>query len=200
VADEARMLARHGYGVLSIDLPGAGDSDGRASLLGAGAQPAIDAALGYLTHQPGVDPERIAGFGSSLGAEVLLEAAARDRRLAAVVSEGAERVSDDRRLGIESGAAEALTWLQAQVASAVSGERDPAPLVDTIDRVAPRPLLLIAGGSHPAEVRVNRIYRDKAGPTAQLWAIPESGHTQGIYARPAEYERRVTSFLDRALS
>jgi dienelactone hydrolase len=199
VADEARMLAANGYGVLSIDLPGAGDSDGRASLLGAGAQPAIDAALDHLAKTPGVDPGRIAGFGSSLGAEVLLEAASRDDRLAAVVSEGAERISDDRRLGILKGTEKAGSWLQAQAASLLAGEEDPAPLADMIGRVAPRPVLLIAAGGPPDEIRVNRIYREKAGPTAQLWAIPESGHTQGIYARPAEYERRVTSFLDEAL-
>ena len=40
---------------------------------------------------PTCSPDRIAGFGLSLGGEVLLEAAAHDRRLAAVVSDGAAR-------------------------------------------------------------------------------------------------------------
>ena len=44
--------------------------------------------------RPDVNPKRIAGFGVSLGGEVLLDAAAHDRRLAAVVSDGATRPMD----------------------------------------------------------------------------------------------------------
>ncbi len=43
-------------------------------------------------------------------------------------------------------------------------------------------------------------------PTADLHArrrldtaVPEAGHTGGYAARPAEYERRVVGFFDRAL-
>ena len=38
----ARLLARHGYGVLAIDLPGNGESDGYSNGLGDNAQPAVD--------------------------------------------------------------------------------------------------------------------------------------------------------------
>ena len=40
-----RMLARHGYGVLALDNPGNGDSDGHSNGLGDNAQPAIAAGL-----------------------------------------------------------------------------------------------------------------------------------------------------------
>ena len=76
VAAHVRMLARHGYGVLAFDNPGNGESEGHSNGLGYNAQPAVDAALRWLTRRHDVDPRRIAGFGSSLGAEVLLEAAA----------------------------------------------------------------------------------------------------------------------------
>ena len=72
-------------------LPGHGGSGGRADLLGGNAQPAIRAALAWLARRPGVDPARIAGLGMSLAGETLLEAAARGPRLAAVISDGAER-------------------------------------------------------------------------------------------------------------
>ena len=80
VAAHARMLARHGYGVLALDLPGNGESDGHSNGLGDNAQPAITTALDYLQARPGVD--RMVGYGVSMGGEVLLEAAARDTRLA----------------------------------------------------------------------------------------------------------------------
>ena len=200
VARQAQLVADRGYGVLSLDLPGHGDSDGHAHLLGGNAQPAIRAALDWLTARRGVDTARIAGFGMSLGGEVLLEAAARDRRLAAVVSDGAERASDDRELDVGSSFEQAVGFLSRQVTRAVSGEREPEPLLGLLPRIAPRPLLLIAAGGRPDEIPVNRAYRAAAGASAELWEIPEAGHTKGLEARPAEYARRVTAFLDRAIA
>jgi hypothetical protein len=40
---------------------------------------------------------------------------------------------------------------------------------------------------------------DAGGPTTQLWELPDAGHTGGLRTHPAEYERRTTTFLDRAL-
>ena len=92
-----RMLARHGYGVLALDNPGNGESDGHSNGLGDNAQPGLKAGIDYLAQRPDVQPGRIAGFGLSLGGEVLLEAAAHDRRLAAVVSDGATRPLDGEK-------------------------------------------------------------------------------------------------------
>ena len=199
VADRARMLARRGYGVLAIDLPGNGESDGRSSGLGWTAQPGIDAALGFLTHRPDVDPHRIAGFGVSLGGEVLLEAAARDRRLSAVISDGAARATIGSDLNAPGGVAGTLQKAQMQVGMqlirAVSGTRPAPPLEDLVARIAPRPALLIASG-HGAEVTANRSYRDATGARARLWLIPEAAHTAGLKSRPVEYERRTIGFLD----
>ena len=46
VMEEIRMLAKHGYGVLALDNPGNGESEGHSNGLGDNAQPGIDAALG----------------------------------------------------------------------------------------------------------------------------------------------------------
>ena len=66
-------------------------------------------------------------------------------------------------------------------------------------RIAPRPVLLIAGGGDPDEIPTNRRYRDAGGSTVQLWELPDTGHTAGLRTHPVEYERRTTTFLDRAL-
>jgi pimeloyl-ACP methyl ester carboxylesterase len=203
VADRARMLARHGYGVLVLDLPGNGESDGRSNGLGWTAQPGIDAALDYLSARPDVDNDRIAGFGVSLGGEVLLEAASRDRRLSALVSDGAARSTIDSDLNAPEGFAGALQKAQLQVGmrliSAVSGTHAAPPLEGLVGRIAPRPVMLIASG-HGPEVSANRTYRDAAGTDAKLWVIPEASHTGGLRSRPADYERRTTRFLDSALN
>jgi fermentation-respiration switch protein FrsA (DUF1100 family) len=46
---------------------------------------------------------------------------------------------------------------------------------------------------------LNRVYLEAAGEPKALWTVPDGGHTGGLSARPAEYERRVVGFFDRAL-
>ena len=77
--------------------------------------------------------------------------------------------------------------------------RESPSLVGIMPRIAPRPVLLIAGGGDPNEIPTNRRYRDAGGPTVQLWELPDTGHTAGLRTHPSEYERRTTTFLDRAL-
>jgi hypothetical protein len=72
-------------------------------------------------------------------------------------------------------------------------------LIDVAGEIAPRPLLLIGSGGDKAEIPVTRLYAEAAGTSAQVWEIPEAGHTGGLRTRPAEYERRVIGFLDESL-
>jgi uncharacterized protein len=200
VAAHVRMLARHGYGVLALDNPGNGESDGHSNGLGDNAQPAVDAALRWLTQRSDVDPERIAGFGSSLGAEVLLEAAARDARLTAVIADGPGRPMDGQRVRDAALPERAFAAIWLQTVRAVSGMRTAPSLIGLMPRIAPRPVLLIAAGvGAPDEIPANRVYRDAGAPTTQLWELADTGHTAGLRTHAAEYERRTTAFLDRAL-
>jgi len=200
VAAHVRMLARHGYGVLALDDPGNGESDGHSNGLGYNGQPGVDAALGWLSLRPDVDPQRIAGFGVSLGAEVLLEAAARDPRLRAVVADGPTRPMDGKRVMDPALPERAFGTVWLHAVRALSGMREAPSLIGLMPRIAPRPVLLIAGGvGAPDEIPANRAYRDAGGPTTQLWQLPDAGHTGGLRTHPAAYERRTTTFLDRAL-
>ena len=191
VLEEIELLARHGYGVLAFDLFGNGESSGHSNGLGDNAQPAVDAALDYLAGR--VDPERIAAFGSSLGGEVLLEAAAREPRIKAVVSDGAARPQDQAEVNGET----LPGWLMQHAPRVIAGERPAPSLIDLMPRIT-RPVLLIASGGDPNEIPTNRAYRD-AGSSAELYEIPEAGHTSGLAARPREYEARVAAFLEAAL-
>ena len=127
VLEEIRLLAHHGYGVLAFDLFGNGESSGHSNGLGDNAQPAVDAALDYVASRPDVDPERIAAFGSSLGGEVLLEAAARDPRIKAVVSDGAARPEDQDDV---NGNGSIVHVARAAAVRAIAGS-EPAPSLTT---------------------------------------------------------------------
>jgi pimeloyl-ACP methyl ester carboxylesterase len=199
VVQHVRMLARHGYGVLAYDLPGNGESEGHSNGFGYNAQPAVAAALGYLAHRPDVQADRIAGFGLSLGGEVLLEAAAHDDRLQAVVSDGATRPMDAQRVREPELPERVMAALGLQAVRAVSGMRPARSLLEYIPAIAPRPVLLVAGGGMPEEIPANRLYRAAGGDSVQLIELPQTGHTAGLRTGPLEYERRTVGFLDRAL-
>jgi uncharacterized protein len=92
-----------------------------------------------------------------------------------------------------------VTDLGLGVVRGVSGMRESPSLLGIMPRVAPRPVLLIAGGGDPDEIPTDRRYRDAGGPTVELWELPDTGHTAGLRAHPGEYERRTSAFLDRAL-
>ena len=199
VAAHVRMLARHGYGVLALDNPGNGGSEGHSNGLGDNAQAGLQAGLDYLARRPDVDPRRIAGFGLSLGGEVLLEAAARDRRLAVVVSDGAARPTDADKADPPPALERAATWLTLESVRAISGMKPSRSLLEFIPRIAPRPVLLVAGGGQPAEIPTARMYRAAGGANVDLWELPDTGHTAGLRKHPAAYERRIIGFLDGAV-
>ena len=197
----ARMLARHGYGVLLFDRRGEGESDGDPNAFGWGGEADVKAAVEFLRGRPEVDASRIGGLGLSVGGELMLQTAAETDALAAVVSEGASgrSVGEDldtpgaRLLSPQSAISAAMT---AGVA-VFSGQPPPPNLAELVPRIAPRPLFLIHAGI--ATERLNELYHRIAGEPKTIWEIPEGGHTGGLEARPEEYERRVVSFFDGAL-
>src|SRR5205823_5351983 len=85
----ARMLVRHGYGILAFDRRGEGESEGDPNALGWGFDRDLKGALAFLRGRPDVDANRIGGLGLSVGGEALLQTAAETRDLKAVVSDGA---------------------------------------------------------------------------------------------------------------
>ncbi len=199
----ARMLARHGYGVLLFDRRGEGESEGDPNAWGWVGYRDVNAAVRFLQRRPDVQRERIGGIGLSVGGEMMLEAAARSPGLQAVVSEGAGERSvremlditrSDKWLAIPSYAA-----LTAGIAL-FSNHTPPPSLKDLVGRIAPTPVFFIYGEhGQEGERNLNPTYYAAAGAPKALWEVPGSGHVGGITAQPAEYERRIVAFFDRAL-
>jgi hypothetical protein len=199
---QARMLAKHGYGVLLFDRRGEGESDGRPNAWGWGGDEDARAAIRFLERRPDVERGRIGGIGLSVGGEMMLEAAGEGARLAAVVSEGAGARTMGEGLDLEGIRAGERPFAALQLALrdatvAVFSDTAPPEHLESLVRRINAPTLLIAAPNTDNGEKLNRLYA-KAG-NAELWEIPESKHVQGIKARPAEYERRVVGFFDRAL-
>jgi len=202
---QTRMLARHGYGVLLFDRRGEGNSDGDPNAFGWGGDRDITAAIAFLEHRPDVDPGRIGGIGLSVGGELMLESAAKSDGLKAVASEGAgaraftDDLEQNSSEGFERWMAVTFSAVKTGALTVFADRAPPANLKSLVGRIAPRPLLLIAAPDSKHGEELNRGYYAAAGQPKTLWEIPESGHVGGLQARPAEYERRVVGFLDRAL-
>jgi uncharacterized protein len=200
----ARMLARHGYGVLLFDRRGEGISEGEPNAWGWGGEADVKAAIDYLQHRPDIDADRIGGIGLSVGGEMMIEAAAETDELRAVVSDGAgARSYNEDKLHDEPGLSKVLGGLMSVTKTAsvavFSNQSPPDSLKDLAAR-AEEPLLLIAAPNSAHGEELNRDYARAAGDNATLWEIPEAHHVGGLRARPEEYERRVVGFFDEALA
>ena len=122
------MLIRHGYGVLLLDPRGQGRSEGD-TVRWAGDRD-LNAAVAYLHTRPDVDPNRIGGFGFSVGGELLIEAAAQPHNgFSAIISDGAgSRVGDEDISGPQRLLAEPNLAVMTAAVSLFSNHGPPPPI------------------------------------------------------------------------
>ena len=197
----AKLLARHGYGVLLFDRRGEGESDGDPNLFGWEGEQDVHAAVRFLQGRPDVDPDRIGGIGLSVGGEMMLAAAAESTALKAIVSEGASGRSV-RDIVANAG----TTWQEvigngvATAGTAVfSNNRPPVDLKSIVPRISGAVFFVYGERGQPVEEPANKGFYAVAHAPRQIWEVPGSGHIGGTEARPVEYERRIVGFFDRTL-
>jgi hypothetical protein len=193
---QVRMLVRHGYGVLDLDARGRGKSEGDNESLGWHWDRDISGAVTWLRAH-GVD--RVGGLGVSTGAEAMLHAAAEDRRIGAVVADGAQgrRPADLEHWhhGAESAFVLATLGPLMEAYRVLEWSAPPPELGDLVPRIAPRPLLLVSTG-RSYERDLNRRYH-RLAPGSSLLELQDTGHTQGLQTHPRTYTHAVlTTFHD----
>ena len=191
----ARMLERHGYGVLVYDPRGAGRSEGTINSYGWGWDKDADAAIDFLAaHEPG----RIGALGLSTGADMAIDAAGRRSDLAAVVADGSAAIGYE---DIEEYSGRALDrapmWVLFKTIEVLDGRS--GPKVSLAERIAHTrtPNLLIS--ANKAEKPWGELYDRRGRSRSELWYLPHAGHTAALRQYPRAYERRVTAFLDAHL-
>lgn len=202
--DHAAVLARHGYGVLLADARGHGRSAGRGMDLGWWGDLDTSAGIDLLVDR-GIDADRIAAVGLSMGGEEAIGAAAADPRLRVVVAEGATaRTPADTRWYPD--AYGAVGWLAVALdhaSSALTELLTPAPrpvgLRDAVASAGSTRFLLIAAGALPEETHAAEHVAAAAPERTEVWTVPGAGHTGALRADPDGWERRVIGLLDDAL-
>jgi dienelactone hydrolase len=205
-ARHARMLAEEGYGALLLDPRGYGRSEGDPNAFGWRGRGDLDAAVAWLQTRPDVDDGRVGGLGLSVGGEQMLEAAAGNDGLGAVVSEGAG-IRSVRETFVREGPHPVELALQypfdlvlTVTTTVLTGHLPPPSLEELAARIAPRAVFFVYGQNGQAiEPTVNVPYFRAAGEPKELWEVRGAGHIGGIAAQPDDYRERVVRFFDEAL-
>ncbi len=214
-----------GYPVLLFDLREHGISDGNARGLSFGVREHRDVifAVRHLRKQTGV--EHVAVVGASMGAATAILAAALSDEIDAVIAEypagsletwvpymirsqaGAAVASDFAAQGETApelllGAGQPEWWIELVtffLLWRIDGDPDLDPL-DVVDRIAPRPLLLMHGErDRMAPVADSRELFSRAGEPKELWIMPDGDHTSFYNAHPEAWRARVLGFLRKHL-
>jgi uncharacterized protein len=166
---QARVLVRHGYGVLLFDRRGEGESDGDPNAFGWAMDRDLKAAAAFLQRRPDVEANKIGGIGLSVGGEMLLQAAAESKVFRAVVSEGAgarsirENLEKPKTFG---GLTELGVSLTLTAGTALFSNHMPPPNLNHLTaRIAPRSVFFIYAlhGTGGEEKQLNPKYYAAAG-------------------------------------
>jgi dienelactone hydrolase len=165
----------------------------------------VSAAADYLRGRPEVQPNRIGALGLSSGAHAILYGAARSQDIKALWADGTDagRVED----AINPFLPEIqplwfmtpMPWMTDRMVELLSGSPAAPPIREQVKRIAPRPIMFIATGKTQYELSLASRYAAAAGPTAQVWELPEAPHVSGIFTYSQEYAQRMAAFFDANL-
>ncbi len=202
--DLAIMFARHGYGVLMIDLRAHGESDGDILTYGGDEFLDVSAGVDYLQARPEVDPDKIGVMGLSLGASTSILSAAQDERLAAVAADapGAVVFEDwPKPDTIIDSLYVPFDLMFFFYLHRIDGVSKPLSILDAVGQITPRPVFLIGGttGGSTLEQRSISQFLAVANEPKEMWVIPNTKHISGLKTHPQEYEENVIGFFDRYL-
>jgi uncharacterized protein len=199
------FLWRSGYNVLLFDYRahGLNRKEGELVTLGHCELEDLQAAIHYVRSR--IERPLLGLLGGSMGAAVVLTAAARDPEIMAVWADSPfasqrEIIAHVWRKDTHLPGRPVLD-IAARMFEARTGYRwaDFEPLKE-IGRIAPRPVFLVHGAAD-SMVPVDCVYRlyAAAGQPKELWIEDGLEHCGVYFARREEYTRRAAKFFDTYL-
>ena len=199
---EVNFLAQAGFGILAIDLPGHGKSDGPITW-GSSERGAVEDTLKWALQRQKEEPSRIGAIGIlgfSMGSWYALDLAAHEPSIQAVVATGSFPDAE-RSFELIQGRLGYLGSLPARAVDLFMGSdyyrRTPR---ENIALISPRPVLIIAGEKDygfPPPI-AQKLYEAALEPK-EFWVVPGAGHGNYSLAAPKEYPERVTQFFEQML-
>ncbi len=200
----APWLHDAGFNVLLFNWRAHGQSEGEVVTLGYNERYDLIAAVQYVKSK---GAERVGVLGFSLGGTVAIATAAVYEDVSAVVADSPFVYLVSAVAGglIERRIPEGLAHLLARLFIAIACVRTGLNLFDIdllrwIQRVAPRPLLLIFGEKDVIvpKSEIDLIFTQARSPK-DLWRVPEAAHRNIHTLRPEEYRQRISEFFQQQL-
>jgi pimeloyl-ACP methyl ester carboxylesterase len=203
----AEQLTAAGYGVLMYDERASGESEGEYRSFGWEDPRDVGGALAFLSEKSDVDSHKIGIAGCSIGGQIALQGAAYYPQIGAVWADGASSIRaqdmhkpDNPIFALLVAANYMMDWMY-EVKLDIDA---PKPMIEIIDEIAPRPIMLVASGirysiSGGEEPHLEN-YLQNAGENAELWVLPDAGHCRGPRVMPEEYTTRMVEFFDIAFN
>lgn len=203
---QAEFLLTAGYGVVMMDARAHGESGGAMATYGYLERYDSRAIVDEL--EASDKPRHIFALGESMGAAVVLQSAAVEPRIEAVVAEGAFRnlreVTYDYAGLQESAFLGKTIFRPAAMVADFEAEREGGfrfADVSPEQSVAARPFrILLIYGLNDRKIPLRHpeaIFQAAVGPK-ELWLVPGAGHTKAMTTAPAEFRRRVLAFFASA--
>ena len=203
----AEQLYAAGYGLLMYDERASGESEGEQRSYGWRDPADVLGAIRFLQTKVKDAPEKIGIVGCSIGGQIALQSAAYSSDIQAVWADGPATVKSkdiplrgDILFWLVYPSNYVIDWMMAQKLNM----EPPAALIDIIDNIAPRPMMLVAGGQpHPlfgAEANRMAHLAGFAGENAEVWVIEEATHCDGPALVPEDYRTRMVAFFDTAFA
>jgi len=200
----ANVLHAAGFTVVTYNERGRDGSGGQGTW-GALETQDLRSVITTVARHAHVDPNEIAEFGFSIGADISILEAASDDRVKAVVADASWPTLSGYMHSHLIDAILHPTWVFSPLALKLLELRTGAQLgkvtpVTVIARISPRPILLIQGLAdtdvNPHSAIVNY---DHAGSPKQLWMVKGEGHEATVFPGGAATTPRVAAFFTRAL-
>jgi len=197
----ARLLAKHGYSVLLIDLKAHGESSGEAITLGLRESAGVQSAREWIrSRRPG---KPIAAIGVSLGgASILLGPSPSGFDaivLEAVYPDAQQALRNRMAMRFGSVAPLLSPLLEVQVRPRLGISLDKLRPIDHIAAIH-APVMIVAGGRdrHTTPVESAALF-DRAEAPKEYWLLAQAAHQDFQHLDPAGYEARVIGFLQHHL-
>jgi fermentation-respiration switch protein FrsA (DUF1100 family) len=196
------MLFRHGYGILMYDQRASGESAGEVRSLGRLDIPDVSQAVLYLQSRPEMKMSHIGAYGCSMGGAIALAAAADNPAIESVAADAPSPLTFSEahpQIGDSGWAVNLpLQALYHLLLAVRVGALPSTSTVETIPRIAPRPLLLISTGQGSERARIDMLFNTAGDPKEHL-NIPNAGHCGGPAADPKQYEQHLVDFFNFSL-
>lgn len=193
------FLLDAGYGVVQIGSRTCGRAEKAVTL---GYQEAFEAneILQYIMLKNNFNARYVGVYGFSMGGVASIRAAAANPEILAVVAEGGyANLGEDL---VDRGAPLVEKVIQYTVAGIFWLRTGVNPWesspIDDIQKISPRPVLLIYGEHEMENARAQAQY-DAAREPKELWIVAGGRHGTNHMISPEEYQKKVLNFFNLAL-